>query len=324
VKTPSDSLLEEYIGLLTKKIPFTFLKINHGFWDKIAKVEPIEMWPNSLEEAKIFAESVNLPTTMISEYVNELMHLLALHRQGRSSVEIYASVSARPSINPNSRETNPNGYLIDKYLNQKSNPEFALFMKHICETGQIVEMLDVISARRVVVVAPYLVTRNFLLEKFENIAYVDISFQHASIDRWSVLEEIEMKLSGHKDPVLLVQAGTLSIYWGMILKLRIPDLTILDMGMALGTFAPQTLSAFPYPWTSLQSEQILESSRRIALKFSYQDEIQVSIYSPLLKMSFEAKQLALSGTKNPELSARISFSNIIPDVELGTTCCTMQ
>jgi len=78
VSALQDSALEKYMTLLNKRIPFSFLKINHGFWDKLEPIELIESWPKSFEDAQAFAKTLNLSSKMMSDYINELMHLLEL------------------------------------------------------------------------------------------------------------------------------------------------------------------------------------------------------------------------------------------------------
>ena len=62
-------------------------------------LEPIELyesWLNSFKEAKVLTKTLSISNIMMSDYVNELMHLLELYRIGLSDVEIFASVSAVP------------------------------------------------------------------------------------------------------------------------------------------------------------------------------------------------------------------------------------
>ena len=75
---------------------FSFLKINHGFWDMLEPIELYESWLNSFKEAKVLTKTLSISNIMMSDYVNELMHLLELYRIGLSDVEIFASVSAVP------------------------------------------------------------------------------------------------------------------------------------------------------------------------------------------------------------------------------------
>jgi tetratricopeptide (TPR) repeat protein len=304
VSDSRQALFNEYISLLAENTPFTFLKVNHGFWDKLREVDSIDSWPTSLEEAKQFAKTLKINTNMFSEFNNELMHLFDFHRRGLSGVDIFASVTAHPPTG-NSPEKNKNGYLIEKYLNQQSNPDISTFMKHVSETGQIIDLLEVICKKRVVVVAPYIVTQNLLLDKFENISYVEISYNSAQINRWKIFAEIEEQLEGFNNPILLIQAGTLSIYWGVLLKYRFPNLTILDMGLALGVAAPDSLLAIRGAWVSNRSFPIFESARRIGAAFSSRDEIDVEYYSRLSNLSFEIRQLEFLGTKIPDLASRV-------------------
>ena len=307
--------LEKYVEFLNNKTSFIFLKINHGFWDRLALIDEGNLWPKTQEERVALEKHLNLPYFFTTNYFDELMYILELCKSQNLSFEIFASVSAEPR-KAGIKEKNPNNWVIEKYLKQNSAPELATIMKFACESGMTIELLKAMKSRRVVVVAPYLISKNSLLDNFENISYVNISFRSAYLQRWKVLEDIENELLDHDHPILLIQAGTLSVFWGTILALRNPNLTILDMGIALGAFAPEALISDPGVWQIKSGLEIFETTEELASLFAKTNTLDARLLARVAETSFLARQLSLPNARTGTLSSRlIEIKEVLNEIE---------
>lgn len=258
------STIPEFNANLLRYPNFTAIKINHGFWEALSRVDDLLGWPVKQADHRQADEIAKRKFFFEGGFVDELLTILKGTDLGEETGLYYgASLLAWPDSyriegTPQHFEKTE-GFLQKALPGMKCNID-PLLMKSTIHDGSFAEFLKLLQNFYIIVVGPEIIVRDFL--PFANLTEGDMVPIHpteARRNRFETEELIKKKIqdvqiSHNKPPIVLLQAGTLAPYWALRLRSSVKDCRIVDLGLALSICHPEDI--FSRPWGKVYYKEI--------------------------------------------------------------------
>ncbi len=237
---------DDFLERFRRHPNFAWIKINHGLWDLLARVEAELGWPVApADRARADAIANDIPL-FTSGFLDELAaQLEPLRGRPRDGLYLAFGLSAWPGDHaligtPHHPEASQ--AFLARYQDV-ATPDLAdpLLLKRMVHTGEMADLFAELRAHHVILVGPD------YLESFGAFAALK-DFEHLRIplSSWFERREIEKRIAsaieragGHV--VVLLQAAPLAAHWILRLRDRHPNARWIDGGLALSVCAPEDL-----------------------------------------------------------------------------------
>jgi dTDP-4-amino-4,6-dideoxygalactose transaminase len=239
---------------------FTWIKINHGFWEALAKVEAKTGWPQTEDERKAADKFVKREQFFVGGFVEELIKLLDATRDvSDPAFNLWYGLSAWPGDEgiygtpADPRQSTP---FMRRYFERANARDGGLTLKVAAQTGEIAEWLLRLKDHHVIFVGPQYLDNFGSFARLDDFRFLSIHQRKARTLRAeteaalrAMLEEVGGKA------VVLMQAGTLAPYWILRLRKMFPNTRWIDGGLALSICAPADL--LRRPWGKVYRHELI-------------------------------------------------------------------
>ncbi|GGA90306.1 hypothetical protein GCM10011369_35560 [Neiella marina] len=289
MKKALDCFIEQY-----DKYPnFSYTKINHGYWEKLAESLDGVEWPVTIEE-KIQADiryqqsNANSPRRYWEDgLVDELDTLLkqALNDQD-PSLSLNFGLSAWPDDNailgtPHNPEKSVPflEYMVGK---EAINNNDGLVLKLAIHDFSFDQLVERLRHENVLLVGPGYLKELGNLFKLPRFEHLQIHPTNTCCMRHMFEDEIVAILEQFdQHAVVLLQAATIGTYWMLKLRQRFPNVRWIDGGLSLSISNMDDL--LRRPWGQVYRKELVSYYNHLAGKPVYQEQLVDPELATLLK-----------------------------------------
>ena len=272
--------VDKFVTFYRQQNSFTYCKINHGFWEVLAKAHRLH-GKLETEEDQLAADSlVNLPGFFSSGFASDLLDLLHTSaEEGDPALHMGLELSAWPNDNriigtPHEPYAETALAPVASAFSQLAD---GLLLKRAVMSSRINEIFALFADTAVLIIGPSPVAS---LKKIESLRHADYMPIHPSQARETRCE-IERQITDWIQTVgigtattVLLQAGTLAPYWILRLRHKFPNTRWVDGGLAFSIMDPSDL--LNRPWGQVYRKQILSTYNQL----SPDEEMSVSAHLP--------------------------------------------
>lgn len=232
-----------------------FVKVNHGFWDKILQIANLST--HFLKSAPLseIDKAINIDAFIETGYALEIIESIGTLQNSQNRILVSSSDIARPD-QVNTVKNSSVGALLE-YLGIHKSRELATVFKTSVECGSLASFLTNLRTSHYLIVGPVLLcnsAKTLLGGKIKTITIPEYTVSRA---RLRVLEELEILLNLHPDSVVLIQAGSFSAMIVCHLEKKFPSAMFIDLGLAANIFSLESILVRDLPWGYLQSSKII-------------------------------------------------------------------
>ena len=269
-------------NLLTSE-PFYFLKLNHGFWERLARIENLGY---SLDELRFLnqkqIEELERAIGAYKSYfvgdgfLDEFLNLLMMQKAASKSLFFVSSLQPWPMSDriegtPYERKSQCEA-LIKKYVSKSiiarsHSLSFTGYeFKQAIIDGQISQFFKAINQRKVLILCNERNREIFDHVKLENVEFIVIDEHSARQNRQTLLIEVEQKISLAKEEnlvVLTMIGGALATWLGLKLHKLKAKCQYIDVGAAFYAFVQG--EAGKRGWMKVYSKQLSSTIQGINL-----------------------------------------------------------
>jgi dTDP-4-amino-4,6-dideoxygalactose transaminase len=234
--------MEHILNALDHGVPFSAIKLCHGFWEKCVRMERSLENPGSTQsldnlESKELIDQffTNWPLDLFQEtipYLNkahQYPNVLTLVSHLGWSKGYETEGTPYVGIEDTKRQ-------ISKYLSPKVRQYDGLFWKNSIQDGTFVSFIDSLRNRPVIVVGPSYVENFITFSGFRKAAFVEVHTRKAAWFRNDTLQSVseQVEKMGESGVVCLIEAGGLTSSWLVYrLSQRYPASYFFSLGQAL-------------------------------------------------------------------------------------------
>ncbi|MCA1935016.1 MAG: DegT/DnrJ/EryC1/StrS family aminotransferase [Asticcacaulis sp.] len=304
---------------------FTYVKINHGFWERMVDVQRQMPWPVTPEEKQKADQLVGRTGQGFFEdgFIDELMDLIR-DIQPDDTLSFGVSTEAWTDC---ARFSSTPGFpeaclrVMDETIPAHVRRADGLLLKRAVESGEFLRFLKGLSDHHVIVLGPDPL-RDFLdFARLEHGCFLQI---HPSLAR-TQRDEIETRLAeavtaglaGTRQVTVLLQAGSLAPYLILRLRKRFSGVRWVDAGLALSLCALES-DVLPRSWASVHYERLVCTYNRWVGREAYPPRRRLALIDTQFKRLSEQLEDAAfpTGAKPSPKPAVIDFvENKSPDPE---------
>lgn len=257
----------DFVLFLKSYCNFSFIKINHGFWEAIGDVysdvgRPVP--PDRYTEADLIA---GRPYFFEGGFVDDFLSLI---KDAILDFDATLFCGFELSAWPNDNKIIGTPFapsrslsVVQEYSSLCKNRVDGLILKKAVMDGSILEIFKAIRDMFVILVGPIYIKPLIKAAKFSNAAFIPIHVKEARRNR----NEIEDKICDYidqqsdKEICVLIQAGTLAPYWILRLRKRYPKVRWIDGGLAFSIASPDDL--LKRPWGKVYRQEILTTYAKL-------------------------------------------------------------
>ncbi len=235
-KTDNALTSSRIINDITRHERFAFVKINHGLWERLARLENLES-AGITDADELERRTGQRPEGADGNFLHDLRAALAriphLGEDFFFSATPYAwpsshRIEGTPSI-PLDLVTS----VIDRYVPRRAKNADGLIWKAAVYDGWFASVIEALRSRSVVLVGPHWL-RNFgIFAGFRDFVFFEIHESRARHSREEIYRRLYALCEPLSAPVILLSAGHLSPLITIELLEKLPDATFLDMGVSL-------------------------------------------------------------------------------------------
>ncbi len=233
---------------------FGVFRINHGYWDSIARARDLNLWPD-VALRSLADKSTGWEGLFTSGIIDEVNKALADVSVNHPKYRVYISTGSSPS-NLSKKKDDKTLNTIRMFSQIELDPYGASLPKYLVETGEFVSLLEEIGETEILVVGPgSLDFSTWRVGKAKD--YISIPERQAFLHFTKIVKKIECKLEQNPNIRLVIfQASVISLVVAHKLRERFPRVSWVDMGLALSAFQPDSLIGFP--WFQKKFKEILK------------------------------------------------------------------
>jgi dTDP-4-amino-4,6-dideoxygalactose transaminase len=291
---------DEIFDLLARRQRFSYVKINHGFWERLLKTEKTYDLPEAARKKLDWGNFF-----LVDGFREEIVQQLRRGVSTREGFLLAVSLCAFPGSSRLTGWPPPNQELADlvvRLLPATNQLRDGLMWKWVALEGRLPELAAELKQRPVLLVGPAHLKglkEYFLLERF---SHVEIPLRTARRDRWKICDQIaQWSARAHSDAIVLFQAGSLSIWLIAQLDRQLCPSTLLDMGRVLDLAAPNV--AEPQDWVRLQCSKINRATKSLNRVRELRDwDADLADFCAIPDSLFEP-----GDDWNPEIRGKIAF-----------------
>ena len=236
---PANHTFEDYVHDVENGVLFSSTKINHGFWERMLRMERAAAFGAAQPE-------LDDPNSGGLPFVRELLGLL--RRLPR--IEGDFRFAASPFAWPRSRRVegtpieglDETRRMIRRYVAPEVENFDGLLWKKAIIDGSFPRLIDALRNRSVVLVGPRQIGHFGAFAGIEKFRHIPIDERAARAQRRAIRTEI---ISGHEpggQPVYLFQAGATAAWLVIRLHGELAGATMIDLGLALDICNPRLLA----------------------------------------------------------------------------------
>lgn len=225
---------------------FSWSKINHGFWEELARIEQQIGWPQD-EAGRRKADDIGKRTDFfVGGFVDELIQLLETARTDPDpALHLCYSLSAWPSddrYTPVPTDPEISNPFMERFVRQANEAEDAMILKRAVQTGEFTRLIEELRRHHVIVVGPREIDSFADFARLPSSEHIVIHRKRARSTRAKTEQQIADRIA-HADgkAVVLLQAGTLATYWMLRLRGRFPQTRWIDGGLAFDICNPELI-----------------------------------------------------------------------------------
>ena len=230
--------IKKFIYNYKKYSNFQFYKINHGFWERCEKVLKLK---DKSDSALVKLEKKFGPKGFfVTGFYNEILLMLSnAAKTCDKNFFIGLELSGWPDDN---RWTGtPKNPINTKKIRNRFKHKFdqknisdGLLLKKSCIDGSIINLFDIISADKKIIIGPWYVKSLCKLKQFKDSIFIEVPYRDAIVQRQDLLKLIRSKINKDEQTTVLTQCGgSLSFYLGVNLTNDFEKLRWIDFGQAL-------------------------------------------------------------------------------------------
>lgn len=270
---------QEILSKVEAGTPFIFSKLNHGFWDRLAKLErlgiPREQFSNC-DGAKLDA-LLDIPNSKFFEggIATDLLEWIGTKPDLENNVIFVPSLVPYPDAHEVSGAMQENTnvcrdlishYVPKEYVKEISDRGFSGHeMKLAIYTGGFRKLLDALATRNVIAIASPQCSE-FLREiKCKSGCHIQIDGANARLHVNRILDEVLSKIeelnNDELPPVVLASAGDVQSTWiGFKLADRNVRVQYIDVGGVMAAFSPASVGI---PWIRYNQQNVAAGMAKI-------------------------------------------------------------
>ncbi|MBD1390844.1 sulfotransferase [Neiella sp. HB171785] len=285
--------LDRFIEQYDQYPNFSYTKINHGYWEKLAESLSGVDWPETIEQ-KIQADiryqqsNGNSPRRYWEDgLVDELDVLLkqALAAQD-PSLSLNFGLSAWPNDNailgtPHSPEKSV-PFLESMVGKEAINNDGGLVLKLAIHDFSFDQLIDRLQQENVLLVGPGYLKELGSLFKLPRFEHIQIHPSNTCCMRHMFEDEIVAALERFDNHgVVLLQAATIGTYWMLKLRQQFPNVRWIDGGLSLSISNMDDL--LRRPWGQVYRKELVAYYNHLAGKRVYDEQLLEPELATLLK-----------------------------------------
>ena len=251
---------------------FAYTKINHGFWDRIARAGyEVNPFPITKEECihadKITGVNKFFEGGFVDDVTTALRtaarnHHPSLHLGFSLSAWLHEGVGAPLFPAPYQRP------LFHRYVSLFQRWSDGLLLKTAVSEGTIVPFFERLSSFYIIFVGPEYLSAPFFDLVNADGKFIPIHPYDARKDRSQIEKQIKSALIEATRPtVVLLQAGAISTYWILRIHREHPGVRWVDGGLAFSICHPPDI--LKRPWGTVFRKEILQTYKILGGKNHY-------------------------------------------------------
>lgn len=227
--------LDDVVSWLGNRTPFSYAKINHGLWERLALIELLQA--QGVTDARELDRKSGTTYLIEGGFAQELAALLARIPTLRGAFHFGAGpyswpacrrIEGTPAVGfRNVRET------IDRFVPPAARTADPLLWKLAVHEGRIAEPIVALRSRDVTLVGPGWLGHFGDFAGLPRFDLHEIHSTQAKRDRVTLFEKLVSRHDPGRDPVYLVSAGSLSAWLIIRLHESLERATLLDFGEVL-------------------------------------------------------------------------------------------
>lgn len=246
---------------------FSFIKINHGFWEGIADAYAAYGEPIAAKHHVAADRVARRPFFFEGGFVDELLQLLRKAvRSPDRALFIGLELSAWPGdealvgtpVRP--ERSNP---VVKEFRTANTADVDGLLLKRAVMDGEILKLFDTLRSMRVILVGPQYIEPLGQAAGWEHFEFLPIHPKNARKTRLHTETQLRSLLDQpcERATCVLLQAGTLAPYWILRLRDLYPRTRWIDGGLAFSIASPEDL--LERHWGQVYRKEILSTYRQL-------------------------------------------------------------
>jgi dTDP-4-amino-4,6-dideoxygalactose transaminase len=248
--------IDYYVDALRRRVPFTYAKINHAFWERLTRIHEL-ITQGVADPHELDIRGAGVPHLMEGGYVRELLALFRRLPALRGDFHMGVSTDAFPNSERLAVFPNEDQYKVLQVL-QCCIPEGMAgadpwIWKRAIEEGKFAELVAALRERDVVLIGPPELSAFGAFARLPQFDHEIIDRTNARTQRTDLMWRIRRRHSSERRPVYLVQAGSLSAWLALRLHGHLSHFTFIDMGTALDIC---NFALFDAKWIRLRRKHI--------------------------------------------------------------------
>jgi dTDP-4-amino-4,6-dideoxygalactose transaminase len=259
--------MDSFLRAFQKYSSFSYIKINHGFWEAISDVYKYIGNPVPEDRYKEADKIARRPYFFKGGFVDELLVLLK-NAVENSDEALFMGFELSAWPGDNSITGTPfyperSIPVLEEVIQGYNKNVDGLLLKRAVMSGEILEFFDIIRPMHVLLVGPGYIKPLLKIAKLPNSEFIPIHVSEARRKRFRIEKKIEsfLKKNEGSDRVVLLQAGTLAPYWILRLRENHPGVRWVDGGLAFSIGSPDDI--LKRPWGKTYREQIITTYEKM-------------------------------------------------------------
>ena len=292
-----------FIDKFNQQKNFCFVKLNHGFWERLAPI--VHKFGENIKPEHLFQADQMFgkgSTRFQSGLAAELFALLEYEASiDDSNFHIGLGLSAWPNDNaiigtpfyPHISEP-----VFLKFKNKFKRVSDGTILKKAVMSGEIIGFFNIIENYKTLVVGPNFLQNLKTLRQFSDVDFLTIPARLELSERDKVTSKIQNWLieNKSKNTLVLMQAGDLATYWALKLRKNNTRTKWVDGGLALSIAKPQDI--LNRPWGKVYRKEIVTTYNKIF------EENKLPINN---RLSGLKSKVIEEDNKSPNLIKKINF-----------------
>jgi dTDP-4-amino-4,6-dideoxygalactose transaminase len=294
--------------------PFSLLKLNHGFWENCLNSWRLEDLHTSWSDEQI-DKHLGRIAFKHGGFRDEVLQILRNWPSNWSNIQLDCTANAFPESQRLAPSPRTPADVIDQLIRDTLPDGWkggdGLLWKNMAIDGSLSEVFRWAANKRVVLIGPRHLSVHLQAWGWQDYKFIEIPLRTARQRRKVLLTDVAAALEPPVPTVVIVQAGSLSVWLARHLLDSFPFLWILDMGRALDILSPEIV--LNQPWGAAYSGELAQnyadcseawrkwSSQKVRTRTVIARDISVSTREPvsfvehkLLDFSMLPRQLSAS------------------------------
>lgn len=274
---------QELIDKLEAGSPFTYLKCNHRVWEVLHSARLIDIPSMTDEQRKATDQQVGGSQLFSTRFYDEFLPLLKAMDPTDESLYFSVSGSGFPHQDRLYGRHNTLKNVRNAWENALPDnmPVYdGMMLKEAMFDGSLIALIEATQEKRVMIVGPEICENFATFYGLKNAQYFSIPYSGTHAKRDAITQQLRDQCNAFKPDVIFFGAGTLSIYWALLLRGDFANTSFIDLGALIELCNPEKIMRQgnqAYVWSPIFRQQIYDYYKRLG-----KDDAVRTVYNTLI------------------------------------------